>query len=150
VSRFLRGDSGQATAEYALVIVAAAVVALALIVWASTSGCFRVLRGGGGQGARRGRGCSHPVRGGRGSAVVEFALVLPLVLVVLLGAVEVAVVARTQLEVSQAAREGAREAAPARTRPPPWPRCAASWATGPGQRPWSRSPGTTWSEAGRR
>ena len=38
MSRFLRGDSGQATAEYALVIVAAAVVALALIVWASTSG----------------------------------------------------------------------------------------------------------------
>jgi Flp pilus assembly pilin Flp len=38
VSRFLRSDSGQATAEYALVIVAAAVVALALIVWASTSG----------------------------------------------------------------------------------------------------------------
>ena len=47
----------------------------------------------------------------RGSAVVEFALVLPLVLVVLLAAVEVAVVARAQLEVSQAAREGAREAA---------------------------------------
>ncbi len=46
------------------------------------------------------------MRGGQGSAVVEFALVLPLVLVVLLGAVEVAVVARTQLEVSQAAREG--------------------------------------------
>jgi len=43
--------------------------------------------------------------------VVEFALVLPLVLVVLLAAVEVAVVARAQLEVSQAAREGAREAA---------------------------------------
>jgi Flp pilus assembly pilin Flp len=38
VPRFLRSDSGQATAEYALVIVAAAVVALALIVWASTSG----------------------------------------------------------------------------------------------------------------
>jgi Flp pilus assembly protein TadG len=46
-----------------------------------------------------------------GSAVVEFALVLPLVLVVLVAAVEVAVVARAQLEVSQAAREGAREAA---------------------------------------
>ena len=30
-------DRGQATAEYALVIVAAAVIALALIVWASTS-----------------------------------------------------------------------------------------------------------------
>jgi len=42
---------------------------------------------------------------------VEFALVVPLVLVVLLAAVEVAVVARAQLEVSQAAREGAREAA---------------------------------------
>lgn len=47
----------------------------------------------------------------RGSAAVEFALVLPLVLVVLLVAVEVAVVARTQLEVTHAAREGAREAA---------------------------------------
>lgn len=47
----------------------------------------------------------------RGSAVVEFALVIPLVIVVLLAAVEVAVVARAQLEVSQAAREGAREAA---------------------------------------
>jgi Flp pilus assembly protein TadG len=47
----------------------------------------------------------------RGSAVVEFALVVPLIVLVLLAAVEVAVVARTQLEVSQAAREGAREAA---------------------------------------
>lgn len=47
----------------------------------------------------------------RGSAAVEFALVLPLVLVTLLAAVEVAVVARSQLEVVQAAREGAREAA---------------------------------------
>jgi Flp pilus assembly protein TadG len=45
---------------------------------------------------------------------VEFALVLPLVLLVLLAAVEVAVVARLQLEVSHAAREGARQAA---TRP---------------------------------
>jgi Flp pilus assembly pilin Flp len=33
----LRSDSGQATAEYALVIVAAAIVALALITWASGS-----------------------------------------------------------------------------------------------------------------
>ena len=30
----LRGDRGQATAEYALVIVAAAAIALALLVWA--------------------------------------------------------------------------------------------------------------------
>ena len=31
-------DRGQATAEYALVIVAAALIALALIVWASSTG----------------------------------------------------------------------------------------------------------------
>lgn len=31
-------ESGQATAEYALVIVAAAAIALALIVWATTTG----------------------------------------------------------------------------------------------------------------
>jgi len=42
---------------------------------------------------------------------VEFALVLPLVLVLLAAAVEVAVAARGQLEVVQAAREGARAAA---------------------------------------
>ena len=44
--------------------------------------------------------------GGRGSAVIEFALILPLVLVVLLGAVEVAVIAHTDIQVSQAARGG--------------------------------------------
>lgn len=47
----------------------------------------------------------------RGSAVVEFALVTPLILLLVLGVVEVAVVARTQLELVNAAREGAREAA---------------------------------------
>ena len=31
------GQSGQATAEYALVLVAAAIVAIALITWASTT-----------------------------------------------------------------------------------------------------------------
>jgi len=34
----LHEESGQATAEYALVIVAAALIALALIVWASSTG----------------------------------------------------------------------------------------------------------------
>lgn len=34
----VRGESGQATAEYALVIVAAAAVALGLILWATNTG----------------------------------------------------------------------------------------------------------------
>jgi Flp pilus assembly protein TadG len=51
------------------------------------------------------------MRGDGGTAVVEFALVLPLVLVLLLGIVEVAVIARTELQLVYATREGAREAA---------------------------------------
>lgn len=47
----------------------------------------------------------------RGSAVIEFALITPLILVLMLGIVEVALVARGQLMVINAAREGAREAA---------------------------------------
>jgi hypothetical protein len=47
----------------------------------------------------------------RGSAVVEFAIVFPLVVLLLLGSIEVAVVARAQIEVVAAAREGARHAA---------------------------------------
>lgn len=43
--------------------------------------------------------------------MVEFALVVPLVLVLLLGIVEVAVVARAEIQLIHAAREGAREAA---------------------------------------
>ena len=43
--------------------------------------------------------------------MIEFALVLPLVLVLLVGVVEVAVVARSELQLVHAAREGAREAA---------------------------------------
>ena len=43
--------------------------------------------------------------------MVEFALVVPLVLLLLLGVVEVGLVARGQLMVISAAREGAREAA---------------------------------------
>jgi len=42
---------------------------------------------------------------------VEFALVVPLLLVVLLASVEVMLVAHAQLQLGHAAREGAREAA---------------------------------------
>src|SRR4051812_2226220 len=51
------------------------------------------------------------VSGERGSAAVEFALVLPLVLVVLLGLVQVGLVVRDRVLVEAAARAGARAAA---------------------------------------
>ena len=47
----------------------------------------------------------------RGSAVVEFALLLPILLLVTLAIVQVGMVARDQLLVVEAARAGAREAA---------------------------------------
>ncbi len=47
----------------------------------------------------------------RGAAAVEFALVLPVVLLALIMVVEVVGVGHTQLVVSAAAREGARTAA---------------------------------------
>jgi hypothetical protein len=46
-----------------------------------------------------------------GSAVVEFALLLPILFLVLLAAVQVGLLARDQLVLTQAARAGAREAA---------------------------------------
>jgi Flp pilus assembly protein TadG len=50
-------------------------------------------------------------RGDGGQAAVELALVLPLVLVLLLGVVQVGLVVRDQILVVHAAREAAREAA---------------------------------------
>ena len=47
----------------------------------------------------------------RGSAAVEFALLLPILLMVLLALVQVGAVARDQLLLTQASRAGAREAA---------------------------------------
>jgi Flp pilus assembly protein TadG len=47
----------------------------------------------------------------RGSAVVEFALVLPALLLLLIALVQVGVLARDRLLLAQASRAGAREAA---------------------------------------
>jgi Flp pilus assembly protein TadG len=52
-----------------------------------------------------------PLRTERGTASVEFAAVLPLVVIALLLVVQVALVVAEQLIVQHAAREGAREAA---------------------------------------
>ena len=51
------------------------------------------------------------MRRDRGQATVEFALALPLVAMLVLGIVQLVVVARDQLAVELAAREGARAAA---------------------------------------
>jgi TadE-like protein len=50
-------------------------------------------------------------RGESGSAVVEFALLLPILLLVLLAVVQIGVLANDRLLLAQAARAGAREAA---------------------------------------
>lgn len=47
----------------------------------------------------------------QGQSTVEFALVLPLVLLLLLGLLQVGVMLKDQMLVTSAAREGAREAA---------------------------------------
>ncbi len=53
----------------------------------------------------------HPLQGHSGQATVEFALALPIVLIVILGMTQVGVAIRNELAVELAAREGARAAA---------------------------------------
>jgi Flp pilus assembly protein TadG len=60
--------------------------------------------------ADRGRSRST-ARGEGGSSAVEFALLLPILLLVLLALVQVGVLARDSLVLTQASRAGAREAA---------------------------------------
>jgi Flp pilus assembly pilin Flp len=43
MNRLVNSEAGQATAEYALVVVAAAVIAGTLIVWATTTGALGAL-----------------------------------------------------------------------------------------------------------
>lgn len=43
MKRFFQEESGQATAEYALVVVAAAAIAGTLIVWATSTGALSAL-----------------------------------------------------------------------------------------------------------
>jgi Flp pilus assembly protein TadG len=71
-----------------------------------------------------------------GSATVEFALVLPLVLVVVLGVVQVGLVVRDRLLVEAAARAGARAAA---IQDDPDAIGAAAFAAAPGLDPASAS-----------
>ncbi len=52
----------------------------------------------------------HDAHRDRGQAAVEFAIALPLVVVLLLGIIQVIVVARDQIAVELAARDGARAA----------------------------------------
>jgi Flp pilus assembly protein TadG len=53
----------------------------------------------------------RPRDGERGTSAIEFALVLPLLLLLLLALVQVGVLAHDQLVLTQASRAGAREAA---------------------------------------
>ncbi|MEO6653527.1 MAG: TadE/TadG family type IV pilus assembly protein [Ilumatobacteraceae bacterium] len=64
----------------------------------------------------------------RGQAAVEFAIALPLVVVLVLGVIQVAVVARDQIAIELAARAGARAAAVAAA-PANAARTAANGAT---------------------
>ncbi len=108
----------QATTEYALVLLGAAVIALLVVAWATSGGGAgkighlfdRVLdevvsrveyhrnRDAGGRRSRRGQ------------ATVELALALPVLCMLLLGVVQLAVVVRDQLGVIDIARVGARAA----------------------------------------
>jgi hypothetical protein len=66
--------------------------------------------GGKGNGARQRGGGRSPLRGQGGQSTVEFALVLPFLLVFFMLLAQAAMVLRAQIIVTGAAREGARKA----------------------------------------
>lgn len=115
VGRAVAAERGQASAEYALVILAAAAVALVLIAWARSSGklpaFFDHIIDSGEQRAVTTSRSPRRRTGERASASVEFALVLPLVLTMALGLLELGLIVKDQLVVTEAARAGARQAA---------------------------------------
>jgi Flp pilus assembly protein TadG len=63
------------------------------------------------EGMTRGYRTGHRVSGRRGAALVEFAIVLPLLMVLLLGIMEFGMMMRDYIMLAQGAREGARTAA---------------------------------------
>lgn len=71
-----------------------------------------------------------PSTGDRGQSTVEFALVLPVALVLLLGLVQIGVALTTQIQLENAARQGARAAALAPARADAEARVAAQRAVG--------------------
>ncbi len=102
---------GQTTAEYALVILAAAAIAVVLIAWARSSGRLPRSSTASSIRSRAVRVRSDLRRGPeRGAATVEFALVLPVVFLVRMAVVQVVAIGRDRLLLAQAARAGAREA----------------------------------------
>ena len=127
-----RRERGQATAEYALVILGAAALALLVIAWAANTSAVgdlmdavldsvrgRVGMTGSGRArppgpadAGREADRADPARAGEGGqATVEAALLLPVIALALLAVIQIGLVVHARVMVTHAAREGVRAAA---------------------------------------
>ncbi len=111
----LRGEAGQTTAEYALVMLGAAAIAALVVTWASKTDvggqAVRLRRL---EGDRRGLVRPGGAAGEGGQTTVELALALPLVAMSILLVVQIGLVVRDEVLVTHAAREAARAAAVSR------------------------------------
>ena len=137
-------DKGAAMVEYGILVAGIAVVVMAAVfaLGGAISGLFTdghrptpvTFAGTGGSGrpttpapaahdslteARRISKMSRIKRDDRGAAMVEFAIVLPVLLLILLGIIEFGRAYNAQVSIQAAAREGARELA-LRHAPPKW------------------------------